>query len=323
MFLPQVITAIAASLLGSSLANRISAKQVLLLGLACNITAMLILVATTTVKTDTSVAYPLLLVATAFLGAGFGLTVPIVNTFVSDFHPAGVDRAVLVLNALLGLGTALAPVFVAVFVGLGFWWGLPVLSAVLLTALLLISARLPLHPATASPATTAGQRAGRGIPATFWLFAAFAVLYGICETMNGNWSQLDMTTEHAASATQASIALTAFWAMATVGRVLFASIGRWMPARLTYHVLPFVLVATFALVAALPNGSPWLGRSTGGPIIKPQGPLQFDLIDDPVEAWDLSRAASAGGQCLEVGAEVGVIEMPDIHYIEGRVTRPC
>ena len=35
----------------------------------------------------------------------------------------------LVLNALLGLGTALAPVFVAIFVGLGFWWGLPVLAA--------------------------------------------------------------------------------------------------------------------------------------------------------------------------------------------------
>jgi MFS family permease len=89
MFLPQVITAITASLLGSSLAHRISAKKVLLLGLACNITAMLILVVSTTVKTDTSVAYPLLLVATAFLGAGFGLTVPILNTFVSDFHPAG------------------------------------------------------------------------------------------------------------------------------------------------------------------------------------------------------------------------------------------
>ncbi len=32
----------------------------------------------------------------------------------------------LVLNALLGLGLVPAPVFVAVFVGLGFWWGLPI-----------------------------------------------------------------------------------------------------------------------------------------------------------------------------------------------------
>ncbi len=58
-------------------------------------------------------------------------------------------------------------------------------------------------------------------------------------------------------------------------------------------------------------------ESTSGPIIKRQWPLQFDLIDDPVEAWDLSRTASAGGQCLKVGAEVRVIGMPDIHYIEG------
>ena len=49
----------------------------------------------------------------------------------------------LILNALLRLGTALAPVFVAIFVGLGFWWGLPVLSAALLTGLLVVSARLP------------------------------------------------------------------------------------------------------------------------------------------------------------------------------------
>src|SRR5690242_10838802 len=44
MFLPQVVTAIAASLLCSALAARITAKRVLLLGLACNITAMLLLV---------------------------------------------------------------------------------------------------------------------------------------------------------------------------------------------------------------------------------------------------------------------------------------
>ena len=37
----------------------------------------------------------------------------------------------LILNALLGVGTALAPVLVAIFVGLGIWWGLPVLVAAL------------------------------------------------------------------------------------------------------------------------------------------------------------------------------------------------
>jgi MFS family permease len=257
MFLPQVITAIAASLLGAGLARRIGTKRVYLIGLGCSAISMGLLIASTGVKTDQAAAYPLLLVATAFLGAGFGLTVPVLNTYSSVFHPDSVDRAVLVLNALLGLGTALAPVFVAIFVGLGFWWGLPVLSATLLVALLLFSARLPLRAGARAGGAAPPARAG--VPGRFWVFAAFAVLYGICETMNGNWSQLDMTTRVGASATQASVALAVFWGMVTVGRVLFAAIGKWLPERVTYHILPFVLVVTFVLVAVLPRGDAGAG----------------------------------------------------------------
>jgi MFS family permease len=257
LFLPQVVMAITASLLGAGLARRISTKRVYLAGLACSTVSMGLLIASTGVKTDQAAAYPLLLVATAFLGAGFGLTVPVLNTYASVFHPEAVDRAVLVLNALLGLGTALAPVFVAIFVGLGFWWGLPVLSAVLLVALLVFSARQPLRAGVR--ADGGAQRARRGVPGRFWVFAAFAVLYGICETMNGNWSQLDLTSRVGASATEASFALAAFWGMVTAGRVLFAAIGRWLPERVTYHILPFVLVVTFVLVAVLPRGDAGAG----------------------------------------------------------------
>jgi fucose permease len=253
LFLPQVVTAITASLLGAGLARRISTKRVYLIGLGCSTVAMGLLIASAGVKTDQSAAYPLLLVATAFVGAGFGLTVPVLNTYASVFHPDSVDRSVLVLNALLGLGTALAPVFVAIFVGLGFWWGLPILSAGMLGALLLVSARLPLR--AGARASGAAPRVRPGVPARFWFFAVFAVLYGICETMNGNWSQLDMTTRIGASATQASFALAVFWGMVTVGRVVFAAIDRWLPERVTYHILPFVLVLTFVLVAVLPRGA--------------------------------------------------------------------
>ena len=248
MFLPQVALAITASLLGAGLARRITTKRVYLLGLACSTISMVLLLASTLVKTNQAAAYPLLLVATAFLGAGFGLTVPVLNTYTSVFNPGTVDRSVLALNALLGLGTALAPVLVAIFVGLGFWWGLPILSTVLLAGLLLVSARLPLR---AGAATSARAPRRRGLPARFWLYAAFAVCYGICETMNGNWSGLEMTTRLGASATQASLALAAFWAMVTAGRVLFAALGRWLPERVTYHILPFVLVGTFLGVGVL------------------------------------------------------------------------
>jgi predicted MFS family arabinose efflux permease len=85
------------------------------------------------------------------------------------------------------------------------------------------------------------------------------VLYGICETMNGNWAQLEMTRQVGASTTQAAIALTVFWAMVTAGRVLFARIERWLPTRSAYRLLPFVLAVALVAIASLPRGAPVLG----------------------------------------------------------------
>jgi fucose permease len=254
LFLPQVVLAVAASLLGARLAQRITTKRVYLAGLACSLVAMALLLVSALVKSHQAIAYPQLLIATAFVGAGFGLTVPTLNIYAGQFHPTAVDSAVLVLNALLGLGTVLAPVFVAIFVGLGFWWGLPVLSAVLLTGLLAVSVRLPLQTRASTPGGGSGRQGAR-IPRKFWVYAAFITCYGICETMNGNWSELEMTKRLGASATEASLALAAFWGMTTVGRVLFAAVARWLPPRLAYRILPFVLVVTFLLTGHLSTGS--------------------------------------------------------------------
>jgi MFS family permease len=286
MFVPQVITAVTAALLGAGLigpglAARLGERTVYLAGLVADLAAMLLLIASWLVVHQHAVAYGLLLAATAYLGAGFGLAVPALNTLAAAFHPQAVDRSVLVLNALLGLGTALAPVFVAIFVGLGFWTGLPILAAVLLVGLLLVSLRLPLRPhaqpgdGSQQPAES-GAKGGRTpagsaaedhrvpagsaaedhrVPAGLWLFGAFAILYGFCETMNGNWSQLDITSLGAASST-AAVALTAFWAVVTAGRVLFAAIQRWLPSRATYHILPFLLAGAFLVIAVLPKHAP-------------------------------------------------------------------
>ncbi|HEY7432016.1 MAG TPA: MFS transporter [Streptosporangiaceae bacterium] len=259
MFLPQAVTAITGSLLAGKLAQRLGTKRVFLAGLLADLASMALLIVSQFFTANQPVAYGLLLVATACLGIGFGLTVPAINALTAAFHPDNVDGSVLVLNALLGLGTTLAPVFVAIFVGLGFWWGLPLMSSVLLLVLIAVSTGLSLRAGAREQ--TATERTA-GIPRLFWVFAAFAVLYGFCETMNGNWSQLDMTKDLHASTTQASFALTAFWGMVTVGRVLFALVTRWFPAQRTYHVLPFLLAATFVVIAALPAGTPAAGILT-------------------------------------------------------------
>jgi MFS family permease len=163
LFLPQVVTAIAAALLSASLAGRLGTKRVYLAGLAAGLLAMALLLFSQFLTGDEPAAYAVLLLATACLGAGFGLSVPALNTFAAAFRPDAADRSILVLNALLGLGTVLAPVFVAIFLGLGFWWGRPLTSAILFVALGVVSVRCsPRRGVPRPPRVGAGSRPGSG-----------------------------------------------------------------------------------------------------------------------------------------------------------------
>jgi hypothetical protein len=258
IFVPQAIMAIISSLLGAGLSRRIGAKQVYLLGLYANLLAMALLVCSRFVMHEEALAYLVLLAATASLGAGFGFTVPALNTFAAAFYPYQVEKAVLGLNALLGLGTALAPVFVLLFVGIGMWWGMPISVALASLLLVLFSAGLPFQT-TRQPLEAQGPPGKPKLPARFWLFAAFALLYGICETMNGNWASVYMAKQLGAGAALASLALTVFWSAVTAGRVLFATLDKWLPAGATFRILPIVVTSAFVATAGLQSAHPLLG----------------------------------------------------------------
>ena len=250
MFIPQVAAAIAASLAGGRLSRRFGTKRIYQAGLAAGLVAMAVLFGSQFVAHTEAVAYPLLLVATAFVGLGFGLTVPTLNVLTAAFHPKSVDRSTLILNALLGVGTALAPIFVVVFVGLGFWWGLPLLSVLILAALFVISFPLPL----AGDAAQGAASRFTPVPAGFWLLAALALLYGVIETMSGNWAGSLVSHTSGGDAFAASAALTAFWASVTAGRLASAGLQRWIPARWIYRVLPLLVAAAYIASWMLTKG---------------------------------------------------------------------
>lgn len=254
MFEPEAIMAIISALAGAGMAGRLGTKFIYLLGLAANFAAMALLLASKFFMNDHQAAFAMLLAATTCLGLGFGLTVPALNTFAAAFFPRAVDGAILALNALLGLGTALAPVFIAVFLALGIWWALPLLVGVVLLVLLLFSFTRALDEGDRR--SNAGKSARNKFPARFWLFAMFALLYGICETMNGNWASLFMLKGLGASAVVASVALALFWGAVTAGRILFAAIEKWFPEPVVFRALPFVVAGAFVVCAWLPkNGA--------------------------------------------------------------------
>src|SRR5215468_1852907 len=182
MFIPQVVLAILASSLGPTLARRWTLKRVLQAGLGANLVAMTLVAASRLLIDRSDAAYGVLLVATGSLGFGFGAAVMAMNTFVQKFSPGREDRSVLALNALLGAGTALAPLFVAVFIGAGVWWLRPVMVAAAVAGLLLASTHESLDAPTGAEA---GASRSERLPRRFWLFAAAVFLYGILETLNG------------------------------------------------------------------------------------------------------------------------------------------
>ena len=56
------------------------------------------------------------------------------------------------------------------------------------------------------------------------------------ETLSGNWATLYLSTQRGVAARDASFALTAFWMMVTLGRVVIAFLERFVPARNLFGV---------------------------------------------------------------------------------------
>ena len=245
MFVPQVVLAISASALAPRLARRLGLRRVLLAGFASNVLSMTLLAASALLLGAHDIAFGVLLLATAALGFGFGATVMALNTYAEAFFPATVDRAVLVLNALLGVGTALAPVLVAAVLALGAWWLLPIAVACVFVLIFAVALTQPLTAESA-----AGPSIGwMNLPRRFWLYAASVFVYGILETLNGNWTIVYLTSERGVPASGAAFALAAFWVMVTLGRVAIALISRYVPVRWIYAALPVLLLLTFQLAA--------------------------------------------------------------------------
>ncbi len=245
MFLPMVVCAIVSSTLGAGLARRWSLKQLFMIGLSSNLVSMAVLVLSQFFVAGHDVAYGLLLVAMAALGIGFGTTLTAAQIYAVGFFPGKSDVAITALHSLLGTGTALAPLLVAFFVGVAVWWLLPLVVGGGFLALMLLSLRQPLQIGSIGEGSSGTGTAPflRGLPARFWIFAAIAILYGICETLFGNWATIYLHGNKGLSLHDAAFALAAFWAMVTTGRIVITFAAAWISPRWIYLALPILILA--------------------------------------------------------------------------------
>jgi fucose permease len=242
LFVPLVIGAVAASVTGGVLAARWGLRRLFLAGLLLDVVAMGLVALSAAFLGQPGPAYGTLLVAMFLLGLGFGSTLTAVNSLAPGFFPDHAESALTALHTLLGSGTALAPALVGAASGRDWWW-MPALVATLLLVLAGAGLTQPLRIAVAPPASP------RRLPGRLWAFLGVAALYGICETLYGNWAILYLHGERGVPARAASFALTAFWAMLSLGRLLIAVAAVWLPPRWVYRALPGLLVISFLAVS--------------------------------------------------------------------------
>lgn len=252
LFLPQAMLSIITAFLNSKLCRSFGEKKTLLTGLVANFFSMILLALSPLVETSQPCAYGMLIVATSCLGIGFGAVVPTINRLAEKLNPLKSDSAVLTLNALLGVGTTLAPIFTALFTTMGFWWGLPLFLALAYAVLFLFSYGVELLEAQTN--SKKEQAIREKLSRLALIFIAFAFLYGIIETLNGNWASIYMSKHLNASINIQSLVLTSFWGMVTFGRIFFAMMSKYINQQFAFQVAPFISAAAFIVIASLISG---------------------------------------------------------------------
>lgn len=244
IFTPQIITAILSSLLAPKLADKISMKKVLLIGLMLSAASMLLLGGSHWLIHSQTVAYIVILMATAFLGGGFGFAITALNPFAYQLFEGNESSAVTGLHFFLGIGTATSPLLVSYFTGISIWWGAPFLAAAILLLLVLFTFVLPLEIKETLQQKEERSK-GFKVPARLWMYVVAVFFYGACEATFGSWGSVFLEQEGGLSVAKASLGLSLFWGFVAFGRVLFALFALRYSTRLIFAITPFLLATVF------------------------------------------------------------------------------
>jgi predicted MFS family arabinose efflux permease len=101
------------------------------------------------------------------------------------------------------------------------------------------------QPLALERVSRAGSSRAR-IPLLFWVFVAALVIYGMAETMFGNWGT-SLLVHDGVAAASATYALAAFWAAVTLGRLVIALVSPKVGSFAIYVVLPWAIAGVLLL----------------------------------------------------------------------------
>jgi fucose permease len=250
--------------------------------------------------------------AGVFTSIGASSTDVGIQALVLDLFPHARSRALNLLHVTYGVGALMAPLLLAALVGAGVpWQWLMTWSGIAMAvAALGLALTVPPDPVLhasavddeAEHAVDAAVRTRR-LPLFLLVMAVSIACYVAAEAGVSDWLVRYLA---ALPMTQASLALTLFWAGIAVGRLVFARIGNRLDPQRSAAVLAIVGGAMLAVALLLPvsSMSPLLFGAVGlafGPI--------FPLMVAAAGARLPGESATVTGT-LVFAAVVGVVIYP-------------
>jgi fucose permease len=277
IFLPQVAAAVIGALAGGRFATKPGLKTLLWAALSVNALSQCLLAGTLFLHSNA--AFPVVLLGTACLGFGFGLSGAPLNGLPPLFFRERRDTAIVALHTFLGFGLAIGPIIANAFIMAGQWLLFPLTMAVFALALTLVAGLSPFPssiPAQAVPHEMASrpmnspmrsrERRPPGTPSDhpvrtpiFWLLAAITVLYAFAEGTFGNWAILYLQDSKRLPETVAAGALSIFWAAIVAGRLLASVLVLRVAPSVIWMLLPVLMIAAFLLLPYANTASRGIG----------------------------------------------------------------
>ncbi len=244
LFVPQVTLAALGAMAGGIIVERIGAKRALALGFAFMALSQAALAAVPFAAAG--LVYPIALLGTSLLGLGAGVSAGPLNAYPQVLFPSHSESAVVALHATVGVGLALTPLLAGAALARGLWLAVPLLFLATSAGLLVAVEREDLPEP--EPRTGDGLPARPTGDALLRLFVGIAFLYGVTESVYGNWAVLFLTEERGLGVAAAGVALAAFWATLTVGRFAVAAVVLRVPAAPVLPVLAALMAGACLLV---------------------------------------------------------------------------
>jgi len=242
LFVPQVTLAALGAAGGGLVVARIAGKRALALGFLFMALSQAALAAAPIAPR--ALVYPVALLGTSLLGLGAGVSAGPLNAYPQVLFPSRSESAVVALHATVGIGLALTPLLAGAALARGSWLAVPALLFLANAALCVAVEREDLP----EPEVRGERRPRPTGDVPLRLFLAVAFLYGVTESVYGNWAVPHLTEDRGLDVAAAGLALAAFWAALTAGRFAVAAIVLRVPPARVLPVLAALMAGACLLV---------------------------------------------------------------------------